>query len=96
MKDRTAKCPKCGKEIFRYAQICPYCKSETKFVSIDDEKSQSRVEEEIKVTTEEEPASSGKTNLPVAQDHEEPQTDSTELPGKKGKKKQKGKMKKCG
>ncbi len=50
MKDRTAQCPVCGKHIFRYAQICPYCKSETKFVSIDDEQSQSRVKEKMKDT----------------------------------------------
>ena len=66
MKDRTAKCPKCGKQIFRYAQICPYCKTETKFVSIDDEMSQSRVEKEIKVVSEEESIPSDKKNLPVA------------------------------
>ena len=66
MKDRTAKCPKCGKEIFRYAQICPYCKSETKFVSIDDEKSQARVEEEMIVDPEDAPASSDKKSLQKA------------------------------
>lgn len=65
MKDRTAKCPKCGKQIFRYAQICPYCKTETKFVSIDDEMSQSRVEKEIKVVSEEESIPSDKKNLPT-------------------------------
>lgn len=88
MKDRTAKCPKCGKEIFRYAQICPYCKSETKFVSIDDEKSQSRVEEEIKVVPENATASSGKVNL-----SEESQNSATAQQDKQGKKHQ-GRMKK--
>ncbi len=90
MKDRTAKCPKCGKEIFRYAQICPYCKSETKFVSIDDEQSQSRVEEEMKITSEEESASSEEKNLPAAKDQE----NATESLEKKGKKKHEGRMKK--
>lgn len=92
MKDRTAKCPKCGKEIFRYAQICPYCKSETKFVSIDDEMSQSRVEEEMKVTSEEASTSSDKKNLPVTQNQENSQESTTKSLDKKDKKK--GRMKK--
>ena len=87
MKDRTAKCPRCGKEIFRYAQICPYCKSETKFVSIDDEMSQSRVEEKIKVVQEDTPASSDKL-------FEEQSPQSTMVQNKKDKKQHQGRMKK--
>ena len=91
MKDRTAKCPKCGKQIFRYAQICPYCKNETKFVSIDDEMSQSRVEKEIKVAPEEETTSSDTKNLPAAppsSEDEKPQGQDgdQELQDGKGKK----------
>ena len=94
MKDRTAKCPKCGKEIFRYAQICPYCKSETKFVSIDDEKSQARVEEEMIVDPEDAPASSDKKSLQKTSQQEDSQGETTEQLDKKGKKKRQGRMKK--
>ena len=46
MSDKTKKCPLCGKPIYRYAQVCPYCKGETKFVSIDEESPQI-IEEDI-------------------------------------------------
>ena len=31
------KCPSCGRQIYQYAQICPYCKGETRFTSYDEE-----------------------------------------------------------
>ena len=34
---KTRKCPACGREIFMHAQVCPYCKSETHFTSVDEE-----------------------------------------------------------
>ena len=34
---KLKQCPACGKEIYQYAQVCPYCKSETLFASVDDE-----------------------------------------------------------
>ena len=34
---KLKKCPSCGKPIYRYAQVCPYCKSETHFSSVDEE-----------------------------------------------------------
>ena len=37
MSEKTKNCPTCGKPIYRYAQVCPYCKGETHFVSIDEE-----------------------------------------------------------
>ena len=33
---KTRKCPSCGQQIYQYAQICPYCKSETHFSFIDE------------------------------------------------------------
>ena len=35
---KLKQCPACGKEIYQYAQVCPYCKSETQFASVDDER----------------------------------------------------------
>ena len=37
MNARTRNCPQCGRPIYKYAQICPYCKSETRFASVDEE-----------------------------------------------------------
>lgn len=37
---KTKKCPSCGQQIYQYAQICPYCKSETHFTSFDEEMEQ--------------------------------------------------------
>lgn len=34
---KTKKCPSCGRQIFMHAQVCPYCKGETHFTSIDEE-----------------------------------------------------------
>ena len=34
---KLKKCPACGKMIYQYAQVCPYCKSETRFASVDEE-----------------------------------------------------------
>jgi len=69
MKNRTVECPHCGKRIFRYAQVCPYCKGETKFVSIDDEESQSRIEEEL--------PESPSVSAPEAEEPEAPETPET-------------------
>ena len=44
---KTRKCPACGRDIFMYAQVCPYCKAETHFTSIDEEPQQEDIEEEI-------------------------------------------------
>lgn len=33
---KVKKCPSCGRQIYLYAQICPYCKAETHFASIDE------------------------------------------------------------
>ena len=44
---KTRKCPACGRDIFMYAQVCPYCKAETHFTSIDEEQQQEDIEEEI-------------------------------------------------
>ena len=33
---RLKKCPSCGKSIYQYAQVCPYCKGETHFTSLDE------------------------------------------------------------
>lgn len=32
------KCPACGRQIYKFAQVCPYCKSETRFSSVDEMK----------------------------------------------------------
>lgn len=40
------KCPSCGRQIYQYAQICPYCKGETHFSSFDEEVPQEEVYEE--------------------------------------------------
>ena len=37
MNDRTRICPECNRPIYKFAQICPYCKSETLFPSVDEE-----------------------------------------------------------
>lgn len=44
---KTRKCPACGREIFMYAQVCPYCKAETHFTSIDEEQQPEGIEEEV-------------------------------------------------
>ena len=33
---RLKNCPSCGKSIYQYAQVCPYCKGETHFTSLDE------------------------------------------------------------
>lgn len=43
---KTRKCPSCGREIFMHAQMCPYCKAETHFTSIDEEPLPEDIEEE--------------------------------------------------
>ena len=40
------KCPSCGRQIYQYAQICPYCKGETHFSSFDEEMPQEEIYEE--------------------------------------------------
>ena len=45
MSEKTKICPICGKPIYRYAQVCPYCKGETHFVSIDEEHPQEIAED---------------------------------------------------
>ncbi len=40
------KCPSCGRQIYQYAQICPYCKGETHFSSFDEEMPQEAIYEE--------------------------------------------------
>ena len=47
----TNKCPSCGQQIYRYAQVCPYCKCETHFKSVDEEQAQ---EQENNIPVEEE------------------------------------------
>ncbi len=37
MNERTRNCPECNRPIYKYAQICPYCKCETMFSSVDEE-----------------------------------------------------------
>ncbi len=37
MNDRTRNCPECNRPIYKYAQVCPYCKSETLFSSVDED-----------------------------------------------------------
>ncbi len=39
----TKKCPSCGHQIYRYVQVCPYCKCETHFKSVDEEHPQEHV-----------------------------------------------------
>ncbi len=39
------KCPSCGRQIYQYAQVCPYCKAETRFTSFDEEMPPEEVEE---------------------------------------------------
>lgn len=34
---KMRKCPSCGRQIYQYAQVCPYCKAETRFASYDEE-----------------------------------------------------------
>ena len=34
---KMRKCPSCGRQIYQYAQVCPYCKGETRFTSYDEE-----------------------------------------------------------
>ena len=33
---KIKKCPACGRQIYKYAQVCPYCKGETRFTSFDE------------------------------------------------------------
>ena len=48
------KCPSCGRQIYQYAQICPYCKGETHFSSFDEEMPQEEIyEEPAEVTVDE-------------------------------------------
>ena len=48
------KCPSCGRQIYQYAQICPYCKGETHFSSFDEEMPQEAIyEEPAEVTVDE-------------------------------------------
>lgn len=44
---KTRKCPVCGRDIFMHAQVCPYCKAETHFTSIDEEQKPEEIEEEV-------------------------------------------------
>ena len=53
MKNKR-KCPSCGRQIYQYAQICPYCKGETHFSSFDEEMPQEEIyEEPAEVTVDE-------------------------------------------
>ena len=45
MKNK-GKCPSCGRQIYQYAQICPYCKGETRFASIDEDMPPEEIYEE--------------------------------------------------
>ncbi len=45
MKNKR-KCPSCGRQIYQYAQICPYCKGETRFASIDEDMPPEEIYEE--------------------------------------------------
>lgn len=42
---KMRKCPSCGRQIFKYAQVCPYCKAETHFASFDEEMPQEIIDE---------------------------------------------------
>ncbi|MBO4822035.1 MAG: hypothetical protein J5548_11315 [Prevotella sp.] len=44
---KTRKCPACGREIFMHAQVCPYCKAETHFISVDEEQQPEDIEEVV-------------------------------------------------
>ena len=44
---KTRKCPACGREIFMHAQVCPYCKAETHFTSVDEEQQPEDIEEVV-------------------------------------------------
>ena len=47
---KLKQCPACGKEIYQYAQVCPYCKSETLFASVDDEMAEENEGDQSDVT----------------------------------------------
>lgn len=47
---KTRKCPACGREIFMHAQVCPYCKAETHFTSIDEEPQPEDIDEEATIS----------------------------------------------
>ena len=73
---KTRKCPACGRDIFMYAQVCPYCKAETHFTSIDEKPQQEDIEEEVVPTyepedVEEEPSSDKKAEESSSEKKEE-------------------------
>lgn len=70
---KLKKCPACGRQIYQYAQVCPYCKAETHFTSIDEERPPV-IEEEVKSVEELE-------NTAVEQ---EPENDSKAAHGRLG------------
>ena len=47
MNERTRICPECNRPIYKYAQICPYCKCETMFSSVDEETDMLEGEEQV-------------------------------------------------
>ena len=47
MNERTRNCPECNRPIYKYAQICPYCKCETMFSSVDEETDMLEGEEQV-------------------------------------------------
>ncbi len=47
MNVRTRNCPECNRPIYKYAQICPYCKCETMFPSVDEEADMLAGEEQV-------------------------------------------------
>ena len=53
---KLKQCPACGKEIYQYAQVCPYCKSETLFASVDDEMAEENEGDQSDVTDGDSPA----------------------------------------
>ena len=50
--NKTRKCPGCGRQIYQFAQVCPYCKCETHFASIDETMAASTVEKDPIVVEE--------------------------------------------
>lgn len=49
------KCPACGRQIYKYAQVCPYCKGETHFASFDEVMGETVPQEDAKTNKPETP-----------------------------------------
>ena len=69
---KVKKCPSCGRQIYLYAQVCPYCKAETHFASIDE------VEPPVYAEPEEPENPGDVAPAPESPEVEEPQDFSSE------------------